>query len=128
MCNGKKRILIFDDDSKSVKILKDAFEKDGTVEFETATSRFETGFLALRFRPHYILMDIKFNGKGKCAIFNLLQKAPELSGTKIIGLSESISAGKKNALRKKGYVGFLEKPFKAEDIESQIRSLKSDSP
>ncbi len=64
--DGKKKLLIVDDDQDLVELMQDAFERDGRFEIRTANNGFAAGMGVKEFRPDIVVLDVMLpdiNGK-----------------------------------------------------------------
>jgi len=53
--NGKRRVLVVDDDPEIVELFVDVLERDGRFEVKTASSGYDAGMLTQEFSPDLII-------------------------------------------------------------------------
>ena len=116
----KTRILIVDDESEIVDMLRDLLSQQTTYDVQVARNGFEAGLAAERIKPHVILLDINLgdiNGKEVC---KLVRMNPELQMTKVVAMSGQLTDDEAKALLTQGFEGFLKKPFTIQQVIQAI--------
>jgi len=116
----KTRILIVDDESDIVDMLRDLLSQQSTYDVQTARNGFEAGLAAEKIKPHVILLDINLgdiNGKDVCKIIRM---NPELQMTKVVAMSGQLTDDEAKALLTQGFEGFLKKPFTIQQVIQSI--------
>ncbi len=116
----KTRILIVDDESEIVEMLRDLLSQQTTYDVQTARNGFEAGLAAERIKPHVILLDINLgdiNGKEVCKIVRM---NPELQMTKVVAMSGQLTDDEAKALLTQGFEGFIKKPFTIQQVIQAI--------
>src|SRR5687768_10343922 len=92
--DGKKKLLIVDDDQDLVELMSDAFERDGRFEIRTANNGFAAGMGVKEFRPDIVVLDVMLpdiNGKEVC---QRVRSDKALDSVKIICISGMIEPEK----------------------------------
>ena len=67
--DGKKKLLIVDDDQDLVELLADAFARDGRFDIRTVNNGFAAGMQVKEFRPDIVVLDVMLpdiNGREVC--------------------------------------------------------------
>lgn len=127
--NGKRKLLIVDDDVDLVELLSDVFARDGRFDIKTANNGFEAGMLVKEFRPDLVILDIMLpdiNGKEVC---QRVRMDPTLEMVKIICISGMVENDKIADLRASGANDFMHKPFDAQKLlERSCDLLEIDRP
>ena len=116
----KTRILIVDDESDIVEMLRDLLSQQTTYDVQVARNGFEAGLAAEKIRPHVILLDINLgdiNGKDVC---KTIRMNPELQMTKVVAMSGQLTDDEAKALLTQGFEGFLKKPFTVQQVIQAI--------
>jgi len=116
----KTRILIVDDESEIVDMLRDLLSQQTTYDVQVARNGFEAGLAAERIKPHVILLDINLgdvNGKEVC---KLVRMNPELQMTKVVAMSGQLTDDEAKALLTQGFEGFIKKPFTIQQVIQAI--------
>lgn len=115
------RVMIVDDSSFSIAVLKRMLEKDGMEIVATALNMNDAIQKAKEIKPDLITMDMTLpDGDGIECSKEILKDLPE---TKIIAISammdeEIIDRAKKNGIR-----GYLQKPVDQSDLDAAIERL-----
>lgn len=116
----KTRILIVDDETDIVEMLRDLLSQQTTYDVQTARNGFEAGLAAEKFRPHVILLDINLgdiNGREVC---RAIRMNPELQMTKVVAMSGQLTDEEAKSLLTQGFEGFLKKPFTIQQVIQSI--------
>jgi two-component system alkaline phosphatase synthesis response regulator PhoP len=117
-----KRVLIADDETFVVKILKDRFTHWGYL-VETAFDGKETLEKVEYFNPHLIILDLKMPVLDGMKVLEETKNTYPHIGVLILTASQSEITFK--TCMKKGVDGYILKPFKPETIKEQVeRALK----
>ncbi len=120
--NGDKiKILIVDDEKDVVRTLIKILSKNEKYQIESADSGFIAGSKLEVFKPDIIILDIFLGDIDGRDFSKFIRNHPELSESKVIGMSGKLDKNEIKELLKKGFDEFLSKPFK---IESLIDAVK----
>ena len=121
--NGKKKLLIVDDEQDLVDLMADAFDRDGRFEIRTANNGFDAGMQVKEFRPDIVILDVMLpdiNGKEVCQRVRI---DSTLDTVKIICISGMIEQDKVGDLREAGADDFVQKPFAVESLIERVCDL-----
>lgn len=121
--NGKKKLLIVDDDQDLVELMSDAFERDGRFDIRTANNGFDAGMQVKEFRPDLVVLDVMLpdiNGKEVC---QRVRSDKALDSVKIICISGMIESERVGDLRAAGADDFLQKPFTVDRLIDRVCDL-----
>jgi len=121
--NGKKKLLIVDDEQDLVELMSDAFSRDGRFEIRTANNGFDSGMQVKEFRPDLVVLDVMLpdiNGKEVC---QRVRSDKTLDSVKIICISGMIEAEKVDDLRLSGADDFMQKPFTVDRLVERVCDL-----
>jgi two-component system, OmpR family, response regulator len=121
--DGKKKLLIVDDDQDLVELMQDAFARDGRFEIRTANNGFAAGMGVKEFRPDIVVLDVMLpdiNGKEVC---HRVRSDKTLDSVKIICISGMIEQEKVADLRAAGADDFLQKPFTVDRLIDRVCDL-----
>ena len=116
----KTRILIVDDETDIVDMLRDLLSQQTTYDVQTARNGFEAGLAAEKFRPHVILLDINLgdiNGREVC---RAIRMNPELQMTKVVAMSGQLTEDEAKSLLTQGFEGYIKKPFTIQQVIQSI--------
>lgn len=121
--NGKKKILIVDDEQDLVELMADAFARDGRFEIRTANNGFDAGMQVREFRPDIVVLDVMLpdiNGREVC---QRVRSDSTLDSVKIICISGMIEQDKVSDLRAAGADDFVQKPFTIDRLIERVCDL-----
>jgi excisionase family DNA binding protein len=121
--NGKKKLLIVDDEQDLVDLMADAFERDGRFEIRTANNGFDAGMQVKEFRPDIVILDVMLpdiNGKEVC---QRVRSDSTLDSVRIICISGMIEQDKVSDLRAAGADDFVQKPFTVDRLIERVCDL-----
>lgn len=121
--NGKKKLLIVDDEQDLVELMADAFSRDGRFEIRTANNGFDAGMQVREFRPDVVVLDVMLpdiNGREVC---QRVRSDTTLDSVKIICISGMIEQDKVADLRAAGADDFLQKPFTIDRLIERVCDL-----
>lgn len=119
----KTRVLIAESDKRTLKRLKKALIEEGNFRVRMAPAALQIGTIVKDFQPDIVILDIRLEDIKLDNICKKLRHNPELSETKIIATSKTISAKKGKELLKQGFDGYLRKPFKVDEVVAEIERL-----
>ena len=114
--NGKRKVLIVDDDEELVELMVDVFVRDGRFEYKAANNGFDAGMMVKEFRPDLVVLDVMLpdiNGKEVC---QRVRSDPTMSSVKIICISGMVEQDKIADLRMAGADDFMNKPFSVDQL------------
>nr|WP_320025835.1 response regulator [uncultured Acetobacterium sp.] len=115
------RVMIVDDSSFSIAVLKRMLEKDGMEIVATALNMSEAIKKAQEMKPDLITMDMTLpDGDGIECSKEILK---HLNDTKIIAISAMMDEEIINRAKKVGIKGYLQKPVDQSDLDSAIERL-----
>jgi excisionase family DNA binding protein len=121
--NGKKKLLIVDDEQDLVELMSDAFARDGRFDIRTANNGFDAGMQVKEFRPDMVVLDVMLpdiNGKEVC---QRVRSDKTLDSVRIICISGMIEPEKVNDLRASGADDFMQKPFTVDRLIERVCDL-----
>ena len=116
----KKRVLIADDETTVVKILKDRFVHWG-YEVETASDGEKALEKVESFKPHLLLLDLKMPKKGGMAVLVRTKKKNPQIGVLVLTASQSEDTFR--TCLEKGADGYMIKPFKTKNIKEYVEKI-----
>lgn len=114
-------ILVVDDDSAALKLLKDILTDDGHV-----VRPFNNGELALRSiraeAPELILMDIRMPGMNGFEVCRRIKEDERLKGIPVIFISAASDMEDKVSAFQEGGVDYITKPFQKEEVIARVKT------
>lgn len=118
--NGRKRLLIVDDDAEIVELMTDVLARDGRFEVRTASTGYDAGIMTQKFRPDLILLDYMLPDVNGNIVCKTIKQDPEFANTRIIIISGVINQTEIDDLLKAGAEAFIKKPFNITDLIERI--------
>ncbi len=122
---GQIRVLLVDNESDLVELLKTALCDKADCEVQVANGGFEAGAIAQSFRPHVMLVDIDLDDVEPRQICRHVRSNTDLQGTRIIAMQRDLQEGQGQALLQEGFDGFLSKPFEIREVVTAIEEAVS---
>jgi len=120
--SGRTRVLIVDDDSEVVDVLRRVLTEQTNYEVATATSAFEAGLECEKFKPHVLLLDAHLGDDDASKVAKLVHSSDSLQMTKIVAMSSKLTDTQAHGLRSNGFEGFLRKPFQVRQVVEAIEA------
>ena len=117
-----KRVLVVEDDEALAGIMVRTLEKAG-FEVEHASDGLHTGFLAQRFRPDAIVLDIMLPGLDGREVCRLVRGNERLSATRIIAVTALSGERDKAEIFESGVDDYLAKPFALDELVWRVKKL-----
>ncbi len=121
--NGKRRILVVDDDPEIVELFVDVLERDGRFEVKTASSGYDAGVLTHEFGPDLVILDYMLPDVNGNIVCQTIRQNPDFEHIKIIIVSGVVNQEEINDLLKAGADEFVKKPFNIEKLIQRVGEL-----
>lgn len=121
--NGKRRVLVVDDDESLVELICDQIERDSRFDVRSVNNGFDAGMAVKEFRPDLVVLDVMLpdiNGKEVC---QRVRSEKSLAKTKIICISGMVEDDKVQELHEAGANDFMRKPFDLDTLLERICRL-----
>ena len=121
--NGKKRILIVDDDIGTADAIQRLFKREKIYDLEVALDGFEAGHKFADFKPDLIILDIRMpwlDGYQLCSSIRSNQKNKDV---RILFISGLIEPKEISRIKESGADEYLSKPFSNEELKKKVMSL-----
>jgi len=120
---GKKRILVVDDDDQIIELFVDVLSRDHRYEVETASTGYDAGLMTESFKPNLIILDYMLPDINGNIVCERVRANGNLSDTKIIIVSGVVDRDEIQDLLNAGADEFVKKPFNIEQIVTRIGDL-----
>jgi CheY-like chemotaxis protein len=118
-----KRVLVIDDEDGVREIIQFSLEAVAGWEVVTAASGHEGIDIAQTHQPDAILLDVMMPDLDGPATFQQLQTNASTRHIPTIFLTAKVRASEQQQLLDLGVSGTIAKPFKAQELVDQIRSI-----
>ena len=120
----EKAILIVEDDSQNLKLLRDLLRNSGYKTLE-ATDGKQAVELAKNKNPNLILMDIRMPVMGGLEAASILKNDNKTKNIPIVALTAVTMNGDEERLMRAGYDGYISKPFHIREFLKQVSEYTS---
>lgn len=117
-----KKILIVDDDEQIVFLLASRL-KANNYEIIVAYDALQAVAKAFSEKPDLILLDIKMPAGSGISVMDNLRNSADTALIPVIVITAYPSTEIQQKVKEMGAVGFISKPFKAEDVLPRIRRV-----
>lgn len=121
--NGRKKILVVDDDAEIVELMVDVLVRDGRFDVKTASSGYEAGVMTEQFRPDLLVLDYMLPDVNGNIVCQTIRSNPEYEGTKIIIVSGVVNQSEIQDLLDSGAEDFVRKPFNISELVDKIAGV-----
>lgn len=121
--DGKKRILVVDDDPEIVELFVDVLDRDGRFDVKTANSGYDAGMLTQEFNPDLVILDYMLPDINGNVVCKTIRANPNFEHIKIIIVSGVVNQEEINELLKAGADEFVKKPFNIEKLIERVAEL-----
>ncbi len=112
-----RRVLLADDEERTLELVEAMIGNDGTVEFRMANGGEEAIEMARQWKPDLMFLDINMPKRNGFAVCRSLKDDPSTSNIKIVMLTGLSSySSRVQALREAGADDYMTKPFGALDL------------
>ncbi|MCX6571247.1 MAG: response regulator [Candidatus Aminicenantes bacterium] len=117
-----KKILIVDDDKRIVLLLASRL-KANNYEIAVAYDALQAVAQAFSEKPDLILLDMKMPAGSGVSVMDDLRNSTNTALIPVIVITAYPSIEIQQKVKEMGAVGFISKPFKAEDLLPRIRKV-----
>lgn len=121
--NGRKRVLVVDDDEAIVEMFTELLERDGRFEVKTASTGYEAGILTEQFHPDVMLLDFKLPDINGTAVCRTIRSNPNYEHMKIIAISGVADPDEVAELKAAGADEFIRKPFDITEVIGRVAEM-----
>ncbi len=118
--NTPKRILLVDDDTRTLDRLNSAFSTDGRFDVRSTTDGDEALRLCAEAPPALVLLDVSLPGRGGYSVCRMIKLHPDYGAVQVVMLSALADQAEWDTWRKVGADDFVTKPFVVENLVSMI--------
>lgn len=122
--NGRKRILVVDDDPIIVETIVQSLEEDEhDYEVISAADGFEAGLQVSHFKPHILILDIMMPDIKGFEVCKKIKSSPDTAATKIIVLSAYLDEEKFAKMKEYGADICFSKPLPLGQLKAEVARL-----
>lgn len=123
--SGRTRILIVDEPSELMTVLRRLLVEQAGYEVQLAHSTFAAGASCEKNRPHVMLMDMHIDGVESERLLQDVRSHEDLQLIKLVAISGKLTEGQCRHLLKTGYDGYLRKPFTVKHVTQVVEEVTS---
>lgn len=116
------RVLIAEDNEKSMKLFRDVLRVHGYETLEATTGE-QVVELATRSDPALVLMDIQLEGMDGLTALRRLRADERTATTPIVALTAQAMAGDRERFLDAGFDGYISKPVNVVELLAVVRRL-----
>lgn len=121
--NGKKKILIVDDDKGVVGSIQRFLKRENRYDLEVAYDGFEAGQKFITHKPDLVILDLRMPRVDGYKLCSAIRNNPENKNIKILVVSGLVEAKDKDMIMKLGADDYLVKPFDNKELKTKIVNL-----
>jgi two-component system cell cycle response regulator DivK len=114
------RILVAEDNDKSLKLFRDVLQVSGFETLEATTGE-QAVELATEWDPDLILMDIRLAGIDGVAALNRLREDQRTAATPVVALTAQAMAGDRERFVEAGFDDYISKPVDVRAFLAVVR-------
>jgi two-component system, cell cycle response regulator DivK len=115
-----ERVLVVEDNEKSMKLFRDVLQVTGYSTLEARTGE-EAIALALEHAPALVLMDVQLPGMDGVEALTRLRADERTASIPVLALTAQAMYGAREGFLKAGFDGYLSKPV---DLVELLRSVE----
>ncbi|MDA8404115.1 MAG: response regulator [Desulfobacteraceae bacterium] len=122
--DGRRRILVVDDDPIIVESIVQSLEEDEhDYEVISASDGFEAGLQVNHFKPHLLILDIMMPDIKGYEVCQKIKTGKDTKDTKIIVLSAYLDEEKFKQMKENGADVCFSKPFPLSQLKAEVARL-----
>lgn len=118
---GKMRVLIVNSDDEAALNLAGNLSSKADYDVKTVNTEFETGFIAQKFAPHVLLLNLSSSDINAARICKIIRKDNDLQATKVIAIANHLSDEDLSKLPQQGFDAYVTDNA---DITEMIRVIE----
>jgi two-component system cell cycle response regulator DivK len=117
---ASERVLIAEDNEKSMKLLRDVLLLNGYETLEATTGE-QAVEVAIRHDPGLVLMDIELDGVDGLTALRLLREDERTASTPIVAVTAQAMAGDRERFLDAGFDDYVPKPVNVRELVAMVR-------
>lgn len=125
--NGRRRVLIVDDEQDFSDMVRDYLSIKGQMDVEVADSGFGAGYTVARFKPDIILMDIMMPDIDGFEVLQMLRNSKDTQRIPIIACTAFRDAQIERRIQEEDFDGFIQKPLRLDDLLTLLQETLEDA-
>lgn len=121
--NGKRKVMIVDDDEQIVDLFVDMLTRDGRFEVKVARTGYDAGVLTEQFKPDLMILDFMLPDINGNVVCRSVRQNTTRATIKIILVSGVVNQDDIDDMLSSGAEAFVKKPFNIQDLLHQIEHM-----
>jgi excisionase family DNA binding protein len=121
--NGKKRVLVVDDDNNIVEMFEELLGRDGRFDVYSASTGYEAGIKTSEHKPDVILLDFKLPDINGTEVCRTIRSNPAFEHMRIICISGVADPEEIQELHQAGIDEFIRKPFEIRAVINRMAEM-----
>ncbi len=114
------RVLIAEDNEKSMKLFRDVLQVSGYETLEATTGE-QAVELATRHDPALVLMDIQLPGMDGLTALRRLREDERTAAIPVVALTAQAMTGDRERFLEAGFNGYMAKPVNVRELVAMVR-------
>jgi two-component system, cell cycle response regulator DivK len=119
---SRRRILVIEDNTKNLKLVRDVLQFAG-FEIIEATSGEDGVELAAREHPDLVLMDLQLPGIDGTEALRQIREMPDVGQVPVLAVTAFVMDEDRRRANRAGFDGYVEKPLSVRALTEQVRAL-----
>lgn len=120
---GRKKVLVVDDDPQIVELMEDMLGRDNRFEVRTSSTGYDAGVVSAEFKPDLMILDYMLPDVNGNVVCQTVRKNEDLKSMRIVIVSGVVDQDEVDDLLQAGADAFVKKPFDIQKLMSKIDSL-----
>jgi two-component system, cell cycle response regulator DivK len=113
------RVLIAEDNEKSMKLFRDVLQVNGYATLEATTGE-QAVELATRHDPSLVLMDVQLDGMDGLTALRLLRADARTASTPTVAVTAQAMAGDRERFLDAGFDDYISKPVDVRELVAMV--------
>ena len=121
--DGKKKVLVVDDDEAIVEMFEELLGRDGRFEVYSAATGYEAGIMTNEHKPDVMLLDFKLPDINGTEVCRTVRSNPAYEDMRIICISGVADPDEIQELYDAGIDEFIRKPFEIHAVIDRMSEM-----
>jgi len=121
--DGKKKVLVVDDDEAIVEMFEELLGRDGRFEVHSAATGYEAGIMTNEHKPDVMLLDFKLPDINGTEVCRTVRSNPAYENMRIICISGVADPDEIQELYDAGIDEFIRKPFEIHAVIDRMSEM-----
>jgi two-component system cell cycle response regulator DivK len=117
-----RRILVVEDNTKNLKLVRDVLQFAGFEIIEATTGEDGVELMATE-HPDLVLMDLQLPGIDGAEALRQIREMPEVGQVPVLAVTAFVMDEDRRRASQAGFDGYVEKPISVRGLTDQVRAL-----